>query len=697
MTRKASHQAIPHTDAAMASSRISHDGMDHAKQQGLSAGHAEPRGLGIQPKLEIGATNDAFEQEADHVADQITTAQPLRPASDVSTQRATPGLLQRQEDDEEAVQMKADAGPRSQPSANFSHRLASQAGQGRALDSSTRQEFEGHFNRDLGDVRIHTNTQANQLSRDIHARAFTHRNHVYFNAGQYAPTTHQGRWLLAHELTHTIQQKPGNRTSSMPAIEREADTAASLMAKGQKPTLKEALPAERIAKFGQPQALPEQTFIANPSGDSFLTSANDYHNNWGLKPQSIGSMEDLVGKLASKTGSLNRIRVISHAGKANIYIKFFANSSNGIHEEQLRGFSENAGEGLASHLSDPLIDDASIDAVVNQLRTSNPKLLKPFGIEKARSSPSALVQKFLLRSIEHWMFTTAGPDSTLKKDEKKKSKSQSAVIATSLRTILDQIILDLQVPAPDGPGIAAADISSLGAALSATASRLMTVSTGLQDDQLIKDLSAANKAATPAFYAKLAKARSRFTDASTIDLRGCRVGSNKGYMQAVGSFFGTNGKDPDVTGPDWWQTFPMLGYDTINDKDIATKAADSDVVASMDHWFSVLGIKGTFADDEARLTHFLNLPMVLPVQLNSNSPGSYKFLALASKKKAAMSAWLGSVWSKDAPGLKAMEKAGITKQKTRRVEAVVDKDPSGSVSEMFVSPDSRYAAHIKTT
>src|SRR5262249_20278147 len=79
-------------------------------------------------------------------------------------------------------------------------------GAGQPLDTLTRTFFEPRFGRDFGGVRIHTDTTAARSAAAVNARAYTVGDEVVFAAGQYAPGTVEGRRLLAHELTHTIQQ-----------------------------------------------------------------------------------------------------------------------------------------------------------------------------------------------------------------------------------------------------------------------------------------------------------------------------------------------------------------------------------------------------------------------------------------------------------------------------------------------------------
>ncbi|RDC62670.1 eCIS core domain-containing protein [Adhaeribacter pallidiroseus] len=89
---------------------------------------------------------------------------------------------------------------------SFEQSLAATKGKGSALSGSTRKFMESRFNADFSNVRIHTDTNAVNLSTRVQAQAFAHGNDIYFNSNKYAPDSNVGRSLLAHELTHTIQQ-----------------------------------------------------------------------------------------------------------------------------------------------------------------------------------------------------------------------------------------------------------------------------------------------------------------------------------------------------------------------------------------------------------------------------------------------------------------------------------------------------------
>lgn len=111
---------------------------------------------------------------------------------------------------------------------------------GRPLDASTRASMEPHFGQEFGDVRVHTDARAADSARSVHALAYTVGSHVVFGSGQFSPATPAGRTLLAHELTHTIQQRsassvtPGKLEVSQGGdeSEQEAEIAASAVAAG---------------------------------------------------------------------------------------------------------------------------------------------------------------------------------------------------------------------------------------------------------------------------------------------------------------------------------------------------------------------------------------------------------------------------------------------------------------------------------
>ncbi len=97
---------------------------------------------------------------------------------------------------------------------SFESNLQSSRGLGSPLPGDTRSFMESRFSADFSGVRVHTNETSVQMNMEINAQAFTHGNDIYFNSGKFSPSSHEGKSLLAHELTHTIQQGASSHTSS---------------------------------------------------------------------------------------------------------------------------------------------------------------------------------------------------------------------------------------------------------------------------------------------------------------------------------------------------------------------------------------------------------------------------------------------------------------------------------------------------
>lgn len=159
----------------------------------------------IQAKLTVGHPDDRFEKEADRVADQVMRMpDPALTRPDATPIR--PLAIQRRckECEEEELQRQSQGS--ATESADLDSVAATLRGTGRPLDPAARAFFEPRFGVDFSDVRIHTETNAAASAGEVNALAYTVGRHVVFNTGQYSPYSEGGRRLLAHELTHVLQQ-----------------------------------------------------------------------------------------------------------------------------------------------------------------------------------------------------------------------------------------------------------------------------------------------------------------------------------------------------------------------------------------------------------------------------------------------------------------------------------------------------------
>ena len=155
-------------------------------------------------------------------------------------------------------------------SPQFEQSLNSSKGGGSALPGDTRQVMESRFGADFSGVRIHTGTAAASMSGQIHAQAFTHGNDIYFNSGKFAPQTSEGGHLLAHELTHTIQQG-ASKTSVAPKKVIQVKTHPAGKSNGTPPT---GLQRSEEASALQPSQKPElSNWQVNPAGQLNIGAA----------------------------------------------------------------------------------------------------------------------------------------------------------------------------------------------------------------------------------------------------------------------------------------------------------------------------------------------------------------------------------------------------------------------------------------
>jgi hypothetical protein len=188
----------------------------------------------LQPKLKVSQPGDAYEQEADRIAEQV-----MKMSSSTHIISTALGDKERIDRKCEACEMKKEdeedeklnIGRKQSNTSNFemNDELANEIHNVRSsvaspLDPSTREFMESHFGYDFSNVRIHTDDKAAESARAVNALAYTVANDIVFGAGQYAPKSVEGGQLLAHELTHVIQQNTGNATATrMPNRDVTAD------------------------------------------------------------------------------------------------------------------------------------------------------------------------------------------------------------------------------------------------------------------------------------------------------------------------------------------------------------------------------------------------------------------------------------------------------------------------------------------
>lgn len=259
------------------------DGVRVSKLRGNDARAAIPAYL--QAKLKIGADDDAFEQQADHVAEKI-----IAPSAS-----GDEGFEKNNAADDEVVQRKKNPNP----VAMTNKTAAGVRGNGAPLPSSIRAQAEPRLGADFSGVRVHTDAQAQAAAQSLQAKAFTRGSDIVFASGEYAPDTHDGQKLLAHELTHVVQQgaagsgemtlgttgvvekdlgaseraplvqrTPDDCGSEAAApVSREAPAVSESVSSESAAVAPEAVCSEPAATGGEPGAAPGTTASTAPGGD----------------------------------------------------------------------------------------------------------------------------------------------------------------------------------------------------------------------------------------------------------------------------------------------------------------------------------------------------------------------------------------------------------------------------------------------
>ncbi len=242
MTRARLRRPDIDTADATGAARAERTPANNLADGGWSAGWANA--TMVQAKLTVGAADDPFEREADLMASSVMRNL-QRPASGAEPGDDWELLLQRsvQPSPVRRISRLAD-GSVSAPTApvigpeggaldaSTGNAIERAKGHGNPLDEGVRKAMEPSFGADFSGVRVHTDARSDSLNQAIQAKAFTTGSDIFFRGGAYSPSTAGGQHLLAHELTHVVQQggAGGVRRMVQTQISREGEDGAVAVA-----------------------------------------------------------------------------------------------------------------------------------------------------------------------------------------------------------------------------------------------------------------------------------------------------------------------------------------------------------------------------------------------------------------------------------------------------------------------------------
>lgn len=257
----------------------------------------------VQAKLTVSSPGDVYEKEADRVAETVQRQEEeeeLQPKLAADVQRQ----VEDEEEEEEPVQTKA-AGARLQTvSEGLETQIEGERGSGQPLDGKLKDSLEKRLGHDFSQVNVHADATADKLSRQLGAEAFTTGRDVFFREGNYQPGSRDGKGLIAHELTHVVQQQ-----AAAPLVQRD-------VLEEQAPGLESVATAETASEqpvLTQAQRGLWNSLVVTPLQQSFDEMMNE-SPNWQTMADTLSgvhsSMENLVGALTLSSDLQSRIEAL---------------------------------------------------------------------------------------------------------------------------------------------------------------------------------------------------------------------------------------------------------------------------------------------------------------------------------------------------------------------------------------------------
>jgi hypothetical protein len=334
--KKQSHSASPQSDISPSSSVEKEAGMPLF----LKRSPFFSKSLPVQAKLTVNAPDDMYEQEADRVADQVTSVSNLSlntpPHTSTAVQRKCDKCEQEQlqrkpithsiQSKAAHIQQKSEPPGTSHESASstgLEAQLTSKQNGGNPLPGSVKGLMESRIGYNFDRVRIHTDQDSVQMNRDLGAQAFTHGENIFFGAGKFNPHSTSGSHLLAHELTHVIQQTGDvqtKRSPDQPTIQRKCAACEE---------------EERIQRSPLPLTSPSPksgtpTIQRSPGGSDATVPSNAVTNAANIAASAADASARDAGPCGVVESSLSNEGLLFQLNRARVYLSQHNRTEEGI-------------------------------------------------------------------------------------------------------------------------------------------------------------------------------------------------------------------------------------------------------------------------------------------------------------------------------------------------------------------------------
>jgi hypothetical protein len=436
------------------------------------------------------------------------------------------------------------------------------------LPDGTRHELERRFGSPLEGVRVHADEEGRREAARHSAIAVARGSELFFADGAYAPGTDRGDRILRHEVAHLLQSRAAGPAWPEAMLEAEADVAAS--APG-------PVAIRGRARAGAP--LPMKTFISTVAGSGYLEAAVKFFKLWENETAiRIASHEDVVTSLAKDTGALSEFRIVAHGNPYNLFLPLLAQGKGYASKDDLglQTQAQLAGElGRKAHVT------TDMTAQVYRWLAADKAASALLGRLKLTAAPTGMLQEFLWWVVdEHW--ADHATESAASGTGTPSAPGDKTALAAEVKPV-EAAVESLAVAAL--PATASkADLDELRTrtlAAFAAQSWSWTVGQGEIKEKLDRfrdpdNVALAREVKAGTFEDSLKKVKARVSDKTYIEIRGCNVGRNDDYLNAVRAYFGTKpDKLPSISAPTLYQFFGRPGVAVVPEGRGAPPLADS--------------------------------------------------------------------------------------------------------------------------
>jgi Domain of unknown function (DUF4157) len=266
----------------------------------------------LQAKLQVNEPGDSYEREADAMAEQVMRMTDTSINQNSFFKPAVSSVQRKCQhcEEEEMLNRKESSGDEVEVSSHLDSYVASLGSSGQPLPETSREFFEPRFGHDFSNVRVHNDPVAAKSAQSINALAYTTGNNIVFNNGLFSPGSDSGKRLMAHELTHIVQQGGGANNVQRKAASTSCTANSNSAPADPAATLQAANDRAVLMSLGTSLLLfSESLFIGDPAiGPSSISTF--FHRRFGDPAPAPG------GRFTNRfTGTLHASMVLAQSSE----------------------------------------------------------------------------------------------------------------------------------------------------------------------------------------------------------------------------------------------------------------------------------------------------------------------------------------------------------------------------------------------